>query len=519
MISHQEIPWKNQVGVSLLRSVFALYCLIAIIVTVASLSIEYRKTEDQILHQLQGLEHTFSDPLVSALWEIDKEYISTVLNSMARNLHVSGIALLEPGGRVIGRVGQIPESEINRELFNFFGDVHALPDHSRIGPESLIPYHFSLYAQSDNALLGTVTLFWDRQTIHAEVAHGFTVLIIGALVKTAALWIIFTLLARSMLNRPFTIFTHAIRRMDEEHPDKTSIELTSSRYNEFSLLRDCFNSMVGKMRRFHAAMENRQKELEEEITRRLNAELALENHKNRLEGVVQERTQALLDSNERLSCSVMEKETLLQELNHRVKNNLQVIASLLNLQKQELECSEAFETLQTAQKRIHAIASVHDLLIESQQCDGIRIFPLFSALIDKMELSYGLGQRGIHILLEGEDRITLSTRQATSLGLALHELLTNAIKHGFKKSETGFVRCSIDTSLSHRCEISVEDSGNGFSEGWNAKKGMGIRLVKSMIKDGLKGELSLPNPNEGSTVKISWTNKKECSPPRVNTPQ
>lgn len=185
-----------------------------------------------------------------------------------------------------------------------------------------------------------------------------------------------------------------------------------------------------------------------------------------------------------LLAAVEEKDALMREIHHRVKNNLQTVASLLRIQSRRTHSEEAREALIQAMRRVSAIAVVHDTLSEglTQTVDFDEVFDRVLKLV--AEVAAGAGTRA-------QTRSTgtfgkLPSAYATPLALALTELVTNAVEHGLAGRE-GKVEIEAKRSSS-RLKVSVRDTGVGLAEG-QVGRGLGTQIVRTLIQGELGGTI------------------------------
>jgi two-component sensor histidine kinase len=189
--------------------------------------------------------------------------------------------------------------------------------------------------------------------------------------------------------------------------------------------------------------------------------------------------------------SVETASTLLQEMHHRVRNNLQTVAALLSLQLRQVEGSEAERHLQDAIGRVQAIASVHDLLSDETRLSGATIDAIARLVADELKVTLIPPSTSVAFTIEPTD-VAVPTRQATVLALLFNELISNSIEHGFAGLDHGHVaiRAWRNANL---ITIEVENDGASLPADFdpNAKSGIGLRIIQRMVESDLKGEFSI----------------------------
>jgi len=187
--------------------------------------------------------------------------------------------------------------------------------------------------------------------------------------------------------------------------------------------------------------------------------------------------------------SLHEKEILLKEIHHRVKNNLQIISSLLSLQEQKLSDLGMLDVLAESRGRIMSMALIHDQLYHSGNFAEIGMEEYLHQLLPRLIQTYK-GKRDISLRLDMHP-IPLSLDQAIPFGLIMNELTTNALKHGFMERSTGVI--SIAATLSEgMINLSVEDNGAGLPLGFMLEKQgtLGLQIVTMLIGQ-LHGDLAM----------------------------
>ena len=241
-------------------------------------------------------------------------------------------------------------------------------------------------------------------------------------------------------------------------------------------------------------------EKEKSLFSSLEAEqVLLKEAKERLEIEVEERKRA----EEQTRASLQEKEVLLGEIHHRVKNNMQVIISLLNLQSAMEHNETVLEALRLSQNRISAMALVHESLYKSESMAEINLKKYLTGLVNRLSSAYSRKDLRISVILNIEEEIYVGMDQAVPCGLALNELISNSLKHAFRADgDGGRLEISAGRLNDGRVEIMIRDNGVGLPEGldWRNSNTLGLSLVTSLVERQLKGELELKAENGTSFI-------------------
>ena len=208
--------------------------------------------------------------------------------------------------------------------------------------------------------------------------------------------------------------------------------------------------------------------------------------------------QKVIEKTQDLKNILYEKETLLKELNHRVKNNMQTIVSLIRLQIDEMDNEESKNILSTTSNRINAMSHVHELLYYQNDISIINVTDYFRLLIDEIQDSYSTEIK-IHLVVTSE----LKAEQAVYCGLILNELITNAFKYAFVIN-SGNIYIRLEKNKINYL-LSVSDDGIGYDKKVISNS-LGLRLVNSLAKSKLGGNIDIDSTN-GVTVTITWEDK------------
>jgi len=193
----------------------------------------------------------------------------------------------------------------------------------------------------------------------------------------------------------------------------------------------------------------------------------------------------------RLLDSLHEKELLLKEIHHRVKNNLQIISSILHMKEESTSSLEVAEALRANRNRLYSMALVHEKLYESESISKVDLKEYLESLVKRIHQSYDTG--GITIEVNA-DPITLSLDQLIPCGILLNELITNSVKYAFK--DTGTIRVRATLRDDKTVELSVKDNGPGLPEGLDIydSESLGFILISSLTEQ-LMGTLDYRNEN------------------------
>jgi PAS domain S-box-containing protein len=206
---------------------------------------------------------------------------------------------------------------------------------------------------------------------------------------------------------------------------------------------------------------------------------------------VQERTEELAQANAALQAALDQAKVLLRELHHRVKNNLQVIASLLNLQSASLQDPHIQRIFHDCQKRIHAMALVHELLYQTHDLGRIEFGHYLEVLATQLFGSYHIDPERVHLSIQA-DEVSLDVNTAIPCGLLCHELLSNCLKHAFPAQRSGEVTITVRSIPAGQLTVTVHDTGIGFPEDvdFHAPQSLGLQVACLLTKQ-LQGTLTL----------------------------
>ncbi len=205
-----------------------------------------------------------------------------------------------------------------------------------------------------------------------------------------------------------------------------------------------------------------------------------------------------------IKSSLKEKEVLLKEIHHRVKNNLQIISSLLRLQSGYIKDEQAFDIFKDSQNRVRAMAMIHENLYQSHDLARIEFSEYIHNLSNNLMRCYG-SQRNISINLN-IDKALLRIDTAIPCGLIINELISNSMKHAFVNSEYGEIFVDFFMIRKGEYSLNVSDNGVGITSETNSNsptnQSLGLELVRELVEQ-LEGKIIF-NTNLGTSVQITF---------------
>jgi len=246
----------------------------------------------------------------------------------------------------------------------------------------------------------------------------------------------------------------------------------------------------------------------------------LEETKNKLEDKVKERTVDLTNANKDLETEIKErrkvekqikksldeKEVLLKEIHHRVKNNLQIISSLLNLRTGHAKNKKIPEFLKESQNRIKSMSLIHEQLYQSKDLAKIDFEEYMRDLTLNLFYSYGTNPEQISVNTNAKN-IYLNIDKAISYGLIINELVSNSLKHAFPRGRKGEITIDFSTDKNNKYTLVVSDNGIGFPKNLDIQNTdtLGLKLVNILTQQ-LQGSIKLDR-SQGTKFKITFQKK------------
>jgi len=203
-----------------------------------------------------------------------------------------------------------------------------------------------------------------------------------------------------------------------------------------------------------------------------------------------------------IKSSLKEKELLLSEIHHRVKNNFEIISSLLDMSSMDTENREIKDYLLDSKSRIHSMAMIHSQLYQSEHFERIDMIRHIEDLGEHLIFLYGK-EKKVNLKIE-PSKVYLSIKQAIPCALIINELITNALKYAFVDKKHGKIHVSIHDDNDNKVLLRVKDDGAGIGESVGVKPAsLGLELVDHLVVGQLKGEISIHH-NDGTDIYIEF---------------
>lgn len=215
---------------------------------------------------------------------------------------------------------------------------------------------------------------------------------------------------------------------------------------------------------------------------------------------ITERKQA----EEHIKQALREKEVLLQEIHHRVKNNMQIIYSLLSLQSRHIKDDQLLEVFRDSQNRIKSMALVHEKLYQSEDLASIDFKEYIKSLVNSLFRSCRADTDRIALEIDVED-VSLGSAYGVPCGLIINELVSNCVKHAFPENRRGKITIKLHQFKENEIELIVRDNGVGIPDSIDVKNtdSLGLRLVTILAEDQLNGKIRVDR-KKGTEVSITF---------------
>ena len=211
----------------------------------------------------------------------------------------------------------------------------------------------------------------------------------------------------------------------------------------------------------------------------------------------------LEEQNKVIDENLKEKEMLLKEIHHRVKNNLQIISSIMNMQSRHIKDKAALEAVKESRNRVKSMALIHQKMYQNEDLVGIPVAEYVITLADNLMYNYKLALGHVNIDYNLDKEMKLNADVLIPIGLIINEVITNAFKYAFGNTRAGTLYIYLK-QIDDRLTLRIKDDGQGFKqEKRELQNGFGFELIETLV-DKLKGEMSVKSSDKGTEVIISF---------------
>lgn len=320
------------------------------------------------------------------------------------------------------------------------------------------------HIEHDGDFVGSIHIVSDLSVFYAQLRRSVVAAVL-IIIACSALALAIALRVLHVIAAPIDNLIDTANRVSKSRD--YSLRAVKFADDDMGSLTDEFNDMLQRIQRRDAELEQR----------------------------VAERTTELSDSLE-------EKVVLLKEVHHRVKNNLQIIASLLSLQSNQIGDEETLALFANSENRVRAMASIHERLYLSDDLSKIDLAGYIAALADSLFESYSINSQDVRLVTDVAD-VSLDLDQAIPCGLMLNELVSNSLKYAFPDGRNGELRIHL-ARQDGGYALEVSDDGIGFPANVDFRntRSLGLQLITSLTQQ-LQGQIEMTN-HHGTSFRIEF---------------
>lgn len=267
-----QIAIKDSISTRLLVVVFSIYCVISIGVTFFHLVAEYATAKTRVVEEMEGVVQIFGQGISNAIWNADTEQLEFIAMGITNSPSVVGALIFVPLLEESIASGTLPTEEqqttepVEVTLSSLILDAHFIKHKALITHE-----------EAEEPSIGSLTLYSNEQIVFNKVKGSFVIIIINAMVKTFALWIIFLWVSRILLGRPLLTLTNATHNLDLNKLENFKVDIKTKERNELKLLEESFNRMIARIYQSQNELKRQKENLEIQVQERTE-ELQTANH-------------------------------------------------------------------------------------------------------------------------------------------------------------------------------------------------------------------------------------------------
>lgn len=454
---------RDAIGTRLIVSILLASSLFTLLGTGYQLYADYRRDVVLIEDRMEQIRTSYLQGIVNSLWMTDVRQVEVLLEGVVRLPDMRFARILSAEGLSLSmEQGALPETLGVEHRYSLLYEHRG--EKFNLGELQLV----ASLEEAQGRLWDRVLLILGTQAVKTFLVSGF----------------IFILVQRMLTRHLQTMadFAHATTPETLEAP----LQLQRPHRN------DELHEVVVAFNRMRQTLSQYTEQLREELRLRTEAEAELKRYKSQLEQQVAHRTEELRDANERLreevqerveagerlQQSLKEKEVLLQEVHHRVKNNMQIISSMLRLQFRGVQDPALEELTRELQQRVHTMSLIHERLYRSSTLTQIDFPEFVRTLARELLASYSTPQASTRLELKLEP-VRISIDRIIPCGLILNELLTNSVKHAISPRQGGLLSVQLGPHSPGQIQLIVRDDGPGYRilDHWGRSPTSGLRLI------------------------------------------
>lgn len=417
-------------------------------------------SQDNVIASLLMITSIDSDFLINALGDVHSDYICALAQGEPPVIFASNMPDELPAGTYLQSV-KTTYVYTEKDFFDYGG--------------SDLQMEFVTFVPRNQYRILSESIL-SKERINRVITGLLLILSFSVLMA----WI--TRRVRGLTNK-VTEFSHKTLDIKEQESDKG---------DELTVLETHFHNLADEVVLSRDELERRVEKRTDELAK-ANVFLT--------EEIARRRT-----AEEQVKASLKEKEVLLQEIHHRVKNNMTVITSLLELQSRKIEDRQYKDIFSNSINRIKSMALIHEKLYRSDDLAKVNFKDYLKTMLNSMLLSYGLSSNKVTLATE-VDNVSLRIDTAIPCGLIINELISNSLKYAFPGDREGEIKVSLRRNAERAVELTVGDNGVGLPEDLDYRKtdSLGFNLVTALVLQ-LQGEIRLKR-GKGTEFLITFSER------------
>jgi signal transduction histidine kinase len=494
---------KDSIATQLTKFVFAWYCIVASLITISQVVVEYGYTKSQIIEELAANKKIFEPVLSVALWNLDQQQLQSSIDGMMAIPIIRGVRVMHNESQ-IKAVGQVVDDNNIRQTYDQFGDPTDLTPATN---GELISYSFDVFYTYRNKgrKVGKVIVYSDSTAIFKRVEVGIILIIINSVIKTFALWLLFYFITRQILLKPLNQLIETIKETDLETASTLKVDLHSNRKNELTLIEDAFSQMLGK------------------LTQSRNQII---NFNTTLEAKVKQRTTDLEAAKEQAELANNAKTVFMSRINHEIRTPLNAIlgySEILNYKlagnDYPLEQNSVNHIVEAANHLLVFFEDIMDILVTDTKKVNIPLENCDTASIIDSSVILVRDQAKLHnITIDNQTTKVYALTNPERLKQIIVNLLCNAIKYN---KHNGHICITSTVTENATVQIKIKDTGVGIAQNELSKifeplsrlqyaeqqaiKGFGIGLsIAKNLVERMNGSISVASePEQGSEFTVT----------------